>query len=86
MARVSTSSEKRAIQEKVRDLFYFTFCVRMWTRERSHELLLLTYSHNVPLNQILFKCFFASPVGSTTKEINSLTTRNGGKFSQELNV
>ena len=28
----------------------------------------LTYSHDVPLNQILFKCFFASPVGSTITE------------------
>lgn len=98
MARVSTSSEKKrqskmhleikkkAIQDELRDFFFLRMCVCVQEMERTCELLSLTYSHNVPLNQILFKCLFASPVGSTTKENNSLTARNQGEFSQEYQL
>jgi hypothetical protein len=45
-------------------------------RELEGLVLSLTYPHDIPLNQILFKCFFAPPVGSTTKRNINLTKEN----------
>jgi hypothetical protein len=51
-------------------------------RETERLVLSLTYPHDIPLNQILFKCFFAPPVGSTTKRNINLTKEKRRAGSQ----